>query len=121
MIPVNMLRRARKLGIDLDEYVTKIPRMGAVVRNASGEVMSFLDTASTAAVVEDKTGCVAFVSAAAKRPGRHTCGVTPLLAVCTHSVIPVARADNGPSEAVVGGPTDERSAQVDQICWDCNQ
>ncbi|VDP00385.1 unnamed protein product [Heligmosomoides polygyrus] len=50
----------RKLGIDLDENVTRIPGVDAVVRNASGEVMSFLDTLATAVVVEGKTVRVPF-------------------------------------------------------------
>ncbi|VDP62983.1 unnamed protein product [Heligmosomoides polygyrus] len=44
IVPIWVLQQARKKNIDLDTYVTKIPRVEAVVRNASGEIMTFLDT-----------------------------------------------------------------------------
>ncbi|VDL71793.1 unnamed protein product [Nippostrongylus brasiliensis] len=43
IMPVQVLQRAREQGTDLDTYVTKIPRINAVVRNASGEIMEFVD------------------------------------------------------------------------------
>ncbi|VDO63928.1 unnamed protein product [Heligmosomoides polygyrus] len=52
IIPVNVLRRARKLVIDLNGCVTRIPGVDAVVRNASGKVMSFLNTVATAGEME---------------------------------------------------------------------
>ncbi|VDP34620.1 unnamed protein product [Heligmosomoides polygyrus] len=44
IIPVKVLQKARREGIDLDIHVTKILRIDTVVRNASGEIMTFLDT-----------------------------------------------------------------------------
>ncbi|VDO90342.1 unnamed protein product [Heligmosomoides polygyrus] len=44
IIPVKVRQKARREGIDLEIHVTKILRIDAVVRNASGEIMTFLDT-----------------------------------------------------------------------------
>ncbi|KAL6733071.1 hypothetical protein Aduo_003757 [Ancylostoma duodenale] len=46
MIPLSVFRRAREKKVDIDKYVKRIPRVEAIVRNASGERMSFTDTIS---------------------------------------------------------------------------
>ncbi|KAL6727320.1 hypothetical protein Aduo_009208 [Ancylostoma duodenale] len=51
IVPLSVFRTARAEGIDLDEYVERVPKIDAVIRNASGTIMNF-HTAK-----QDKTRC----------------------------------------------------------------
>ncbi|WKY06147.1 hypothetical protein Q1695_006390 [Nippostrongylus brasiliensis] len=42
--PLNIFRLVRDKGVDVDSYVQRIPPVKAVIRNASGDTMEFLDT-----------------------------------------------------------------------------
>ncbi|VDL83554.1 unnamed protein product [Nippostrongylus brasiliensis] len=60
IMPVQVLQRARERGTDLNTYVTKIPRINAVVRNASGEIMEFVDTVCVDVVLGGESQLVPF-------------------------------------------------------------
>ncbi|KAL6739495.1 hypothetical protein Aduo_012941 [Ancylostoma duodenale] len=60
MIPLSVFRRAREKKVDIDKYVKRIPRVEAIVRNASGERMSFTDTISMEVTMKRETKSVAF-------------------------------------------------------------
>ncbi|KAL6734242.1 hypothetical protein Aduo_004803 [Ancylostoma duodenale] len=44
IIPISLFKVARERNIDIDTYVERIPRVDAIIRNASGKQMKFLDT-----------------------------------------------------------------------------
>ncbi|VDL69830.1 unnamed protein product [Nippostrongylus brasiliensis] len=60
IVPLAVLKRARLEGVDLDQYVQRIPRVDAVIRNASGTVMHFLDTVRLQVKLHGKTVTVPF-------------------------------------------------------------
>ncbi|WKX87933.1 hypothetical protein Q1695_007944 [Nippostrongylus brasiliensis] len=60
IVPLKIFRKARADGLDLDIYVKRIPGVSAVVRNASGQVMKFLDTIRMPVTWHNRTEDVAF-------------------------------------------------------------
>ncbi|VDP56931.1 unnamed protein product [Heligmosomoides polygyrus] len=44
IVPLEIFRRARERGVDIDHFVERIPGIDVVVRNASGQPMKFVDT-----------------------------------------------------------------------------
>ncbi|VDO94559.1 unnamed protein product [Heligmosomoides polygyrus] len=60
IIPIPVFKETRNKGIDLDVYVTRIPGLRAVVRNASGDVMNFVDTIRMDATCNNVTKEVSF-------------------------------------------------------------
>ncbi|EYC35032.1 hypothetical protein Y032_1180g3735 [Ancylostoma ceylanicum] len=60
IIPLSVFQRARSEGINLDNYVERVPRVDAVIRNASGEVMNFADTVRMDVTMQGKTRPIAF-------------------------------------------------------------
>ncbi|VDL82178.1 unnamed protein product, partial [Nippostrongylus brasiliensis] len=60
IVPLKIFRKARADGLDLDIHVKRIPGVSAVVRNASGQVMKFLDTIRMPVTWRNRTEDVAF-------------------------------------------------------------
>ncbi|KAK6034985.1 hypothetical protein COOONC_27512 [Cooperia oncophora] len=60
IIPVKLLKRAVDSSVDLDEYIERIPGPKVTVRDASGNVMKFLDTVRVAVTLGEQ---LEFISA----------------------------------------------------------
>ncbi|KAL6738187.1 hypothetical protein Aduo_011760 [Ancylostoma duodenale] len=60
IVPLSVFRTARAKGIDLDEYVERVPKIDAVIRNASGTIMNFADTIRMDVTRRNRTKPVAF-------------------------------------------------------------
>ncbi|VDP09785.1 unnamed protein product [Heligmosomoides polygyrus] len=54
IIPLLLLKRAIESNVDLDEYVTRLPHPKVKVRDASGNVMEFLDVVRVAITFRDQ-------------------------------------------------------------------
>ncbi|KAL6738323.1 hypothetical protein Aduo_011883 [Ancylostoma duodenale] len=60
IVPLSVFRTARAEGIDLDDYVERVPKIDAVIRNASGTIMNFADTIRMDVTLRNRTKPVAF-------------------------------------------------------------
>ncbi|EYC40418.1 hypothetical protein Y032_0612g651 [Ancylostoma ceylanicum] len=60
IVPLGVFRDARADGVDLDVYVQRIPRIKAIVRDASGVVMDFVETIRMPVTLQGATKSVAF-------------------------------------------------------------
>ncbi|EYC37539.1 hypothetical protein Y032_0781g2301 [Ancylostoma ceylanicum] len=60
IIPLNVFHIALEKKVDVDRYVKRIPRVEAIVRNASGERMSFVDTIKMEVTMKGETKPIAF-------------------------------------------------------------
>ncbi|VDP17367.1 unnamed protein product [Heligmosomoides polygyrus] len=58
--PLSVFKLAKNKGVDIDKFVKRIPGVEAVVRNASGEPMHFLDTIKMDVSIDGETQSVAF-------------------------------------------------------------
>ncbi|KAL6733081.1 hypothetical protein ANCDUO_00879 [Ancylostoma duodenale] len=60
IIPLALFKFARESKVDLDKYVKRIPTVDAVIRNASGDQMKFVDTIRMEVRLNGKQDLVAF-------------------------------------------------------------
>ncbi|EYB83687.1 hypothetical protein Y032_0331g2727 [Ancylostoma ceylanicum] len=60
IIPLALFKFAREYKVDLDKYVERIPTVDAVIRNASGEQMRFVDTIRMEVGLNGRKNLVAF-------------------------------------------------------------
>ncbi|KAL6726387.1 hypothetical protein Aduo_008362 [Ancylostoma duodenale] len=60
IIPLTLFKFARESKVDLDKYVERIPTVDAVIRNASGEQMKFVDTIRMEVGLNGRKNLVAF-------------------------------------------------------------
>ncbi|EPB79468.1 zinc knuckle [Ancylostoma ceylanicum] len=60
IIPLALFKFAREYKVDLDKYVERIPTVDAVIRNASGEQMKFVDTIRMEVGLNGRKNLVAF-------------------------------------------------------------
>ncbi|EYC40353.1 hypothetical protein Y032_0618g710 [Ancylostoma ceylanicum] len=60
IVPLSVFRTARNMRIDIDSHVKRIPQEDAVIRNASGQRMSFVDTIQMDVTLYGETKSVAF-------------------------------------------------------------
>ncbi|VDP53924.1 unnamed protein product [Heligmosomoides polygyrus] len=60
IVPLGVFKRAREKKVDVDAHVKRIPGVNAIVRNASGEVMKFVDTIRMDVTLDGETRSVGF-------------------------------------------------------------
>ncbi|VDO97379.1 unnamed protein product [Heligmosomoides polygyrus] len=60
IVPLGVFKRAREKKVDVDAHVKRIPGMNAIVRNASGDIMNFVDTIRMDVTPDGETRPVGF-------------------------------------------------------------
>ncbi|VDO93526.1 unnamed protein product [Heligmosomoides polygyrus] len=60
IVPLGVFKRAREKKVDVDAHVKRIPGMNAIVRNASGDIMKFVDTIRVEVTLDGETRSVGF-------------------------------------------------------------